>query len=234
MHSKNAKTVKPPKSGLLIIDMTNDFLLKSYNESLALERGLELVPKIRVIEDAFLSVNYPVIFATDRHLKTDFELKKWGPHSMKGTKGSEIVEGLLPGEPKIRILQRKWKPSDVSKIRVNKEFLFEVEKGTYSAFTDNGGKATALDSLLRKLRFSPGDHLYITGLHTNCCDKHSAADAFFRGYSPVIVSDCVAAFDDPDGTKMGLPNDKALVYENFWYGAEIIPSAEVMTRISRN
>jgi hypothetical protein len=33
---------------------------------------------------------------------------------------------------------------------------------------------------------------------------------------------------------MGLPNDKALVYENFWYGAEIIPSAEVMTRISRN
>src|SRR5579875_3667870 len=73
--------------------MTNDFLLKSYNPQLALERGQELIPRIRKLEEAFLSNGLPVIYTTDRHLKSDFELKKWGPHSMKGTKGSKTVEG---------------------------------------------------------------------------------------------------------------------------------------------
>ena len=223
-----------PKSALLIVDMTNDFLLKSYNENLALEKGLELIPRIKALENAFLGADLPVIYATDRHLKTDFELKKWGPHSMKGTKGSRIVDGLLPENRKIRILERNWKPKDVSRIKRKKEFLFEVEKGTYSGFSDNGGKPTALDALLVKLRFEPGDKLFITGLHTNCCDKHTAADAFFRGYIPVMVSDCVAAFNDPDGMKMGMPNDKALIYEHYWYSAEIKLSTEIIKEISQN
>jgi len=223
------KKIQSSKSALVIVDMTNDFLLKSYNAGLALERGLELVPRIRALEDDFLISNNPVIYATDRHLKSDFELKKWGPHSMKGTEGSKIVDGLLPEKPKVHILQRNWRPSDISKIKKN-ELLFEVEKGTYSGFSDNGGRPTALDSLLKKLGFEPGDKLFITGLHTNCCDKHTAADAFFRGFVPVMVSDCVAAFDDPEGI-MGLPHEKALVYEKYWYDAQICVSDEVRRQI---
>src|SRR5271165_832883 len=166
-----SQRVRKPNSALIIVDMTNDFLLKKFNESLALERGLELVPRIRTLEEAFLRLDHPVIFATDRHLTSDYELKKWGPHSMKGTPGSKIVDGLLPETPKVRILSRHWKSSDISKIKPN-EILFEVEKGTYSGFTDNGGKPTAMDTLLKKLHFKPGDKLFITGLHTNCCDKH--------------------------------------------------------------
>lgn len=218
------------KSALVIVDMTNDFLLKGYNESLALESGLKLVPRIRSLEDFFIVSRQPVIYATDRHLKSDFELKRWGNHSMKGTDGSKIVDGLLPEESKVRILQRHWKASDISRIRKG-ELLFEVEKGTYSAFSDNGGCRTAMDSLLKKLTLKPGDKLYITGLHSNCCDKHTAADAFFRGFVPVMVSDCVASFDDPDGI-MGLPNDKALVYEKYWYGAEVLDSDGVKQELS--
>jgi nicotinamidase-related amidase len=205
--------------------MTNDFLLKSYNESLALERGLELVPRIRNLEDTFAQAGLPVIYSTDRHLKEDFELVKWGPHSMKGTPGSKIIDGLIPEKTKLRVFQRNWKKSDLSKIKKGDQF-FEVEKGTYSGFSDNGGKPTAMDALLKKLGFGPGDRLYITGLHTNCCDKHTAADAFFRGFVPVMVSDCVAAFDDPDG-KMGLSHEKALAYENYWYNAKIQSSDEI-------
>lgn len=206
--------------------MTNDFLLKSYNEKLALEKGLELVPRINSLQDFFLSSGRPVIYTTDRHLKSDYELRKWGPHSMKGTAGSKIVEGLLPTSPKLRTFSRKWKKADFTKIRKG-EMLFEVEKGTYSGFTDNGGIPTALDSLLNKIGLKPADRLYITGLHSNCCDKHTAADAFFRGYVPVIVTDCVTAFDDPGGSTMGMPNDKALIYESYWYGAGIKNSDEV-------
>jgi nicotinamidase-related amidase len=217
------------KSALIIVDMTNDFLLKIYNEKLALEKGLELVPRIRSLQDFFLADGRPVVYATDRHLKTDFELRKWGPHSMKGTDGSKIIDGLLPSRPKPRILQRNWKRGDLSKIRKG-ERLFEVEKGTYSGFSDNGGRPTAMDSLLKKLGLGPGDKLYITGLHSNCCDKHTAADAFFRGFIPVMVSDCVAAFDDPAGKEMGMPNDRALIYERYWYGAEVEDSDQVKSR----
>lgn len=230
---------KPPKDALLVVDMTNDFLLKSYNVNLALEKGLELVPKIRALEEAFLKSGRPVIYATDRHLEGDYELKKWGPHSMKGTEGSKIVEGLIT--EKIAVLSRNWKSSDVaSAVRRKKKksmkgkepFLFEIEKGTYSGFTDNGGRSTAMDLLLKKLGFRAGDKLYITGLHTNCCDKHTAADAWFRGYVPVMVTDCVAAFEDPEG-KMGMLHDKALNYENFWYNAELRSSQEVLSELKQ-
>jgi nicotinamidase-related amidase len=218
------------QSALVIVDMTNDFLLKRYNASLALEKGLELVPRIRALQDFFLSSGRPVIYATDRHLKTDFELRKWGNHSMKGTDGSKIVSGLLPDKPRVRTLQRNWKRADIAKIRKG-ELLFEVEKGTYSGFTDNGGRPTAMESLLKKMELVAGDRLFITGLHSNCCDKHTAADAFFRGFYPVIVSDCVAAFDDPEGI-MGLPNDKALIYERYWYGADVMDSNSVLRELS--
>ena len=222
---------KRNKEALLVIDMTNDFLLKSYNANLALEKGMELVPKIRALEEGFLKSDLPVIYTTDRHLKSDYELKKWGPHSMKGTKGSEIVDGLITEG--ICVLPRNRKPANLSaKVRKGK-LLFDVEKGTYSGFTDNGGKPTAMDSLLKMLGFKPGDKLYITGLHTNCCDKHTAADAFFRGYVPVMVSDCVAAFDDPDGTKMGMPHEKALAYESFWYDAEVKTSDEIKKQFAK-
>jgi len=224
------KITSLPSSALIIVDMTNDFLLKSYNPNLALERGLDLVPRIRSLEDFFVASNLPVIYATDRHLKSDYELRKWGPHSMKGTDGSRVVDGLLPPGPRVRVLQRKWKPSDLSKIRKG-ELLFVVEKGTYSGFSDNGGNPTALGSLLKKLGLKAGDKLYITGLHANCCDKHTAADAFFRGFIPVIVEDCVDSFDDPEGV-MGLPNEKALVYEKYWYGAEVKNSEAVKKELT--
>jgi nicotinamidase-related amidase len=211
------------KRALLVVDMTNDFLLRTYNPSLALERGLKLVPRIRKLQEVFLRAGHPVIYATDRHLDTDLELRKWGPHSMKGTKGSQIVDGLIKND--VLVFERKWKQSQVASTG-GKRLLFEVEKGSYSGFTDDRGKATAMDPLLKKLGFKPGDELYITGLHTNCCDKHTAADAWFRGYVPVMVSDCTDAFDDSDG-KLGMDHRRALSYEEYWYDAKVKTSEEV-------
>jgi nicotinamidase-related amidase len=142
---------------------------------------------------------------------------------MKGTRGSAIVEGLRTKG--LYVLERDWDKEDIRRIKKG-DLLFEVEKGTYSGFTDNGGKPTALASLLDKLKFGPGDKLYITGLHTNCCDKHTAADAWFRGYVPVMVSDCTTAFEDTDGS-IGMGHDRALNYEKYWYDAPVLSSEEV-------
>ena len=212
------------KRALLTIDMTNDFTLKSFNPDLAFDGAQAIVPEIRRLQDAFLDANLPVIYSTDRHLPTDFELKKWGPHSMKGSVGSEIVEGLRTDG--VHTLERNWSPQDVEMVNAE-HLLWEVEKGTYSLFTDNGGTPTAMDSVLRSLGFEPGDELYITGVHTNCCDMHAAMDAFFRGYRPVTVRDATAGFADPDGD-LGMGPDEALSYARYWYNAEIRTLDEVV------
>lgn len=213
------------KPALLIVDMTNDFIYKEYNPNLALERARDMIPKIRRLQELFLQIGYPVIYASDRHLESDFELKKWGPHSMKGTAGSEIADGLL--KEGLKVLERDWTTEDVRKATVSGSPIFEVEKGSYSSFVDNGGSPTAMASLLEAMEVLPGSQIYITGLHAACCDKHTAADAWIRGYEPVMVSDCVDSFDDPDSVK-GMDKEQALRYEKYWYDAKIMTSEEVI------
>ena len=116
--------------------------------------------------------------------------------------------------------------------RIKKGELLEVEKGTYSGFSDNGGRPTAMDTLLKKLGFKPGDKLFITGIHTNCCDKHTSADAWFRGFAPVIVKDCVGRVRRP-WRGLGMGHERALNYESYWYDAEIKTSEEVLAEMKR-
>lgn len=48
----------------------------------------------------------------------------------------------------------------------------------------------------------------------------------------VLAEDKNDAFDDPEG-KMGMPHDKALNYENFWYNAELKSSQEVLGELKQ-
>jgi nicotinamidase-related amidase len=90
---------------------------------------------------------------------------------------------------------------------------YVLEKRTYSAFYETG-----LDLLLRSLGV---DTVVITGLHTNICDRHTAADAFARGYRIVVPEDCVNAFTEEDH-RSGLEYLKAI------YGARITTSDELV------
>ena len=215
------------RRALLVVDMTNDYFPKDYDVSLEKGKGEDLIPRIRKLEKAFLAAKLPVIYSSDRHLRTDFELEKWGPHSMKGKDGSKIVEGLVTEG--VHLLERNWRASDVRAVKKG-ELLFDVEKGAYSGFTDSGGRPTALGALLKRLGFETGDRICISGVHTNCCVKHSAADAWFRGYVPVVVEDCVDAFRDVTG-KGSMGHREALEYMRYWYEAEIKSSADLMAEI---
>lgn len=63
-----------------------------------------------------------------------------------------------------------------------------IEKTTYSPFV-----STDLDDVLRSRGIR---RLYITGLHTDCCARHTSGDAFQRGYDLVWVTDALQAFTD--------------------------------------
>lgn len=92
---------------------------------------------------------------------------------------------------------------------------YTLEKRTYSAFYETG-----LDPLLRDLKV---DTVVITGLHTNICDRHSAADAFFRGYKIVVPEDCVDALTEKE-------HSEGLDYIKKIYGAEITKSKELIKK----
>lgn len=92
---------------------------------------------------------------------------------------------------------------------------YVLEKRTYSGFYDTG-----LDQLLKGLGV---DTLYLTGLHTNMCCRHTAADAYFRGYDLVAVEDGCEAFSEED-------HQNGLDYLEKVYGAGIRPTEVIIDR----
>mgnify|MGYP001770661776 CR=1 FL=1 len=86
---------------------------------------------------------------------------------------------------------------------------YVLEKHAYSGFY-----GTALDHVLRSLGV---DTVVLIGLDADICVRHTAADAFFRGYKVVVVRDAVAARIDKNWE----------TYYRKVYGATIVNSDEV-------
>jgi nicotinamidase-related amidase len=63
--------------------------------------------------------------------------------------------------------------------------------------------------------------LILGGLHTHMCVRHTAADAFFRGYHIVVASDGVEAFTAQD-------HETGLKYLETVYGAKILTANQII------
>jgi nicotinamidase-related amidase len=61
-----------------------------------------------------------------------------------------------------------------------------IGKTTYSPFV-----STDIDAELKRRGIT---RLYIAGLHTDCCARHTSGDAFQRGYDLIWISDALEAF----------------------------------------
>lgn len=169
---------------VLVIDMLNDFVTGDQR----CERAKHIIPNLKKLIQGARKHNVPVIYLNDAHYPQDFEVvEKWGKHAVKGTKGAEVIQELKPTE---------------------KDYV--VEKRTYSGFYETG-----LDPLLRGLHEGEGVKTVILGgLHTNICARHTAADAFFRGYKIVIARDGVEAFTQEE-------HEEGLKYIKDIYNADI-------------
>jgi nicotinamidase-related amidase len=108
---------------------------------------------------------------------------------------------------------RKWPPHAMAGTK-HAEIIPELapksgdvvlEKQTYSPFV-----SSALDEVLRERGIT---RLYIVGLHTDCCARHTSGDAFQRGYDLVWVTDAMAAFT-PEA------HDGGLEYFKAWYATD--------------
>ncbi len=86
---------------------------------------------------------------------------------------------------------------------------FVVEKHAYSGFFE-----TPLDYILRTNKV---EVLFLVGLDADICVRHTAADAFYRGYETYVVEDAVAAYLDKNWKE----------YFKRVYGSKIIRSEDV-------
>jgi nicotinamidase-related amidase len=80
-----------------------------------------------------------------------------------------------------------------------------IEKRTYSPFV-----SSTIDEQLRQRGI---ERLYIAGLHTDCCARHTSGDAFQRGYDLVWITDGMQAFTE-EGHREGLE------YFRTWYASD--------------
>lgn len=160
--------IRMENPAVIAIDMLNDFV----HGSLKCERATKIIPSVKRLVEAARERCVPVVFSSDAHYHHDPEVvNRWGPHAIKGTDGAKVIPELGPAEGD-----------------------FVVEKRAYSGFFETG-----LDSLLRSLYGGRGVRtVVLCGLHTHMCVRHTAADAFFRGYRIVVAKDAVEAFTEED------------------------------------
>ncbi|MFX1508854.1 MAG: cysteine hydrolase family protein [Promethearchaeota archaeon] len=93
-----------------------------------------------------------------------------------------------------------------------------IGKHVYSSFYE-----TPLDSILRSRKV---DTVVLTGLHTHLCVRHTAADAFFRGYKILVPEDGVDSFTAED-------HESGLAYLKEYYGANITDAKSILNGLKK-
>lgn len=177
----------PKRSAVILVDMARDFLepggfIAEAGGPDYRARAQAIVAPLKRLVEIARRAGATVVYSTDEHTPEDLEMRKWPPHSMKGSEWSEIIKELA------------IQPGDLN-----------LPKTTYSGF-----QSTDMESRLRSRGI---DTLYITGLHTDCCCRHTSGDAFQKGFNLVWVTDCLQAFTE-EGHNSGLD------YYRTWYATD--------------
>jgi len=81
--------VSPKGTGLIIVDMQNDFVEK--NGALYGEASAKIVPSINYLIKTSRDSDVKVFHTQDWHLPNDVEFKLWPKHCVKGTWGAELT-----------------------------------------------------------------------------------------------------------------------------------------------
>ncbi len=149
-----------------------------------------VVPCIVRLVEAARRGGSPVIYVTDAHIE--------GVDHEFDVWGSHAVAGSPEAE-----IVTELEPEDGD---------HRLYKRRYSAFY-----ATGLDALLRELEV---DAVVLTGVLTNICIQHTAADAFFRGYRIYVPTDCVNALTPGE-------QESSLAYMKRMYSVLLTDSASV-------
>ncbi len=151
---------------MLIIDMVKDNFDESKNLPITSFARQCFDPINRLIS-VFRREEWPVVFSTDAFHEQDFIFTaRMKPHSLAGTRGAEIADGL-----DFRKGEDYWLP-----------------KPRFSAFFNTG-----LEHWLREKGVTL---CAVAGIATNFCVLTTVMDAVCHDFKAVLLEDCTAAFSE--------------------------------------
>ena len=178
--SSDDVTRRSSRSGLLVVDVQNDFCAGGALEVPDGDRVVD--PLNRYIDDAVAS-GLEIYASRDWHpaITSHFVAQggAWPAHCVQHTDGARFRDGLRL--PSTTIIISKGEDPD---------------SPGYSAFeghTDDG------KSFVADLQDRGVDTLYVGGLATDYCVKHSALDALSAGLHVTILEDAIAGVDVQPG-----------------------------------
>jgi nicotinamidase/pyrazinamidase len=174
--------IEGERAGLLIVDVQNDFCSGG---ALPVPDGDSVVGVLNHYIDDAVAQGATVYVSRDWHPAVTTHFKpyggRWPAHCVQGTDGARF-------HPELRL------PATAIVITKGES----PDSPGYSAFEGHTaqGKPFAADLLERGIH-----HLYVGGLATNYCVKHSVLDALSAGLSVTVLEDAIAGVDHEDAAR---------------------------------
>jgi len=163
---------------LIVVDVQNDFCPGG---ALPVPEGDKIVPVINNYIDLFRNAGAFIFFTRDWHPKDHISFRSyggmWPPHCIQNTWGAAFHPALKVGDEDIIISKG-----------------VEKSKEAYSAF-----EGTDLDERLKRLNI---EKVFVCGLATDYCVKHTVLDGLKRGYRVYLLEDAVRGVDVNEGDSL--------------------------------
>ncbi|SMC09851.1 isochorismatase family protein [Nitratiruptor tergarcus] len=157
-----------PKDALIVVDMQRDFMPGG---ALPVKDGDKIIPTINRYIQLFSNKSLPIFFTRDwhpsNHLSFTTHGGRWPVHCVANTAGAAFAKDLL-------ILQ---------------DNKFIISKGTVEDFDAYSGfQGTILHNLLQERGIQ---RVFICGVATDFCVKHTALGALHLSYIAFILNDAI-------------------------------------------
>jgi nicotinamidase/pyrazinamidase len=157
---------------LLLVDIQNDFCCGG---KISVPKGDSIVPACNAYIKLFTAAGLPVFASRDWHPEKTSHFQEyggiWPTHCVQNTPGAEFHPNLkLP--PDAFIISKGRRPYEDS----------------YSAFQGRDDDGGTLNEILKNLGVL---ELYVGGLATDFCVKHSVLDGLHSNYSVHLLTDAI-------------------------------------------
>jgi nicotinamidase/pyrazinamidase len=160
------------KDALVIVDVQNDFCPGG---TLAVQDGDQIVPILNQYIQKFFAAGLPIFATRDWHPQKTSHFSTdggpWPPHCVRGTRGADFHAALRLGTDAV-ILSKGT----------------AADEDSYSGFQAVDSAGLALHELLRR---NGVERIFVGGLATDYCVKHTVIDGLKHGFRAVLLRDAI-------------------------------------------
>ena len=193
------------KDALIVVDVQNDFCPGG---TLAVADGDQVVPVLNRYIDQFIKAGLPIFATRDWHPEKTSHFTTgggpWPPHCIQGSKGAEF-------HPDLRL------PPGTVMVSAGTG----ADEDGYSGFVGRDESGVTLADLLRQRGI---ERVFVGGLATDYCVKHTVLDGLKEGLKVVLLADSVRGVNVKPG------DSERAIEEMLNAGAEV---ATDLTQICR-